>query len=98
MAECYTDRFFRFTQRDMEIQGLFFKLPFMERFYPVYEVEEVPEDPEMLMITLGTASYSGYPPMPSKELFDAGDSCLQKYFVHKSQVIFRICERQGYPS
>nr|WP_321500245.1 hypothetical protein [uncultured Dethiosulfovibrio sp.] len=83
MAECYTDRFLRLSDEDLEIQGLHVKLPFLDRFIPVGKVDEVPEEPDMLKIVLCSGRF---PPMPE-------EPCEQNYFVHKSQVIFRTCCR-----
>ena len=82
---CFLDRFFYAVKLDREAQGLLVKLPFMDAFAPVLNVSELPEDPE---------SYPGYPPMPDRSGWDPRDECVQVYFVHKTQAIFRMCERR----
>ena len=48
----------------------------------------------MLKIEIGSTSYPGYPPMPDRSGWDPRDECVQVYFVHKIQAIFRMCERR----
>lgn len=91
---CFLDRFFYAVKSDREAQGLLVKLPFMDAFTPVLNVSELPEDPEFLKIEIGSASYPGYPPMPDRSGWDPRDECVQVYFVHKTQAIFRMCERR----
>ena len=98
MSDRYFDRFLRLTREDFEIQGLCVKLPFMDSFVPVLDVKTVPEDPDMLKVVIASAGHSIYPPGLSSDALGPRDACLQNYFVHKSQVIFRTCERQGYSS
>ena len=91
----YRDRFLDNTNSDREIQGLFVKLPFMDRFCPVIAVYPIDEDEtgETLKVVVSSDSVPVFPPAPDPSCFAPGDSCTQNFFVHKSQAIFRTCER-----
>ena len=84
----FVESFMKSVPSDSETQGLTVKLPFMEAFVPVNSVETVSDEPDMLRIEISSASYPVYPRVPQENA-----DCKQVFLVHKSQVIFRICER-----
>ena len=96
---CYRDRFYNNTNSDREIQGLYVKLPFMNEFYPVIDVYPIEEDEtgETLKVVVSSDSCPVFPRTPDSSCFGPHDSCTQNFFVHKSQAIFRTCERYASP-
>ena len=88
MGSEITDYFLRMFPSENEEQGLCVKLPCMSTFAPVLDIYSVPDEPDMLLIMIGSASSTALPPVPQK-LRDY----VQNLVVHKSQVVFRTISR-----
>ncbi len=93
----YRDRFTNNTNSEREIQGLYVKLPFMNEFCPVVDVYPIDEDKDILKVVVSSDSVPVFPKAPEPSCFGPHDACTQNFFVHKSQAIFRTCERWSSP-
>jgi hypothetical protein len=78
--ERYTDPFVRCVPEDSVSQGLHVKIPGVDEFFPLLGIEIVPENPRILHVTISADNALPAPP----ELSNA------HYFVHESQIVFRM--------
>ena len=88
MGNKITDYFLRMFPSKNEEQGLCVKFPCMSTFAPVLDIYSIPNEPDMLLIMIGSASSAALPPVPQKSR-----DYVQNLVVHKSQVAFRTISR-----
>ncbi len=63
MGNKITDYFLRMFPSENEEQGLCVKLPCMSTFAPVLDIYSVPDEPDMLLIMIGSASSTALSPV-----------------------------------
>ena len=88
MGNKITDYFLRMFPSENEAQGLCVKLPCMSTFAPVLDIYSVPDEPDLLLIKIGSASNTALPPVPQRTR-----DYVQNFVVHKSQAVFRTISR-----
>ena len=93
--ELYRNRFFKNTNADKDVGGLYVKLPFMDCFSLVYDVHPIDEGENVLKITVNAIPAAVLPPGPALDSFKAGEHCAVNYFIQASQAVFMTVERHS---